>query len=138
MPSNYWILKSEPSTYSFADLQREKRTVWDGIANAQALINLRKMAKGDRALIYHSGDGTALVGLARIEKAAYPDPQLDDPKRVVVDVAAERPLPREVALAQIKSDPEFAELGLVRQPRLSVVPVPEAQWRRLLRMAGLP
>ena len=138
MPANYWILKSEPSTYSFADLQREKRTVWDGIANAQALINLRKMAKGDRALIYHSGDAKALVGLARIEKAAYPDPQLDDPKRVVVDVAAKRPLPREVALGQIKADPAFAELGLVRQPRLSVVPVPETQWRRLLRMAGLP
>jgi predicted RNA-binding protein with PUA-like domain len=133
---NYWILKSEPSVYPFARLVRDGRTVWDGITNALALQHLRTMAPGDRALIYHSNEGKALVGLARIASAPYQDPKSDDPKRAVVDVEAERPLPREVTLAEIKADPAFAELGLVRLSRLSVVPVPPAMWKRLLTLAG--
>lgn len=136
MPS-YWILKTEPSEYSFARLLAERRTVWDGISNALALQHLRAMSAGDRALIYHSGEERALVGLARISRAALPDPRLDDPRRVVVEVTAERPLPRAVTLAAIKADPTFGRLGLVRQSRLSVVPVSPAEWRRLLAMAGL-
>lgn len=133
-----WILKSEPSVYSFQDLERDRRTVWDGITNAQALINLRAMQPGDQAMIYHSGDGKELVGLARITSAAYPDPKGDNPKHVVVDIEPVRPLARLVSLAAIKAEPAFADLGLVRQGRLSVVPVNAEQWRRLLKMAGTP
>ena len=132
----YWILKTEPSTYAFADLEREGRTVWDGVANAQALIHIRTMRPGDQALIYHSGDERAAVGLAAIVSEPYPDPQLDDPKRVVVDVEPVRRLAQPVALAAIKAEPEFAQMGLVRQPRLSVVPISAKQWQILLRLAG--
>jgi predicted RNA-binding protein with PUA-like domain len=133
----YWILKTEPSTYAYDDLEKDGSTVWNGVKNAQALIHIRSMKAGDRALIYHSGDGKALVGLARVTAAPYPDPAAGDPKLVVVDIEAERRLPREVTLAQIKAEPAFAQLGLVRQGRLSVVPVPPDQWRRLLAMAGV-
>lgn len=132
----YWILKTEPSTYSFADLQREGRTVWDGVANNTALIHIRSMQPGDEALIYHSGDERRAVGLARIASAPYADPKLDDPKRVVVDVEIGRSLAQPVSLATIKADPFFAQLGLVRLPRLSVVPVSAEQWRTLLCLAG--
>lgn len=131
----YWILKTEPSEFSFADLRRDKRARWDGIGNAQALIHLRQMVKGDGVLIYHSGAEKALVGRAQVLGAAYPDPAKADPKLVVVDVAAGAPLARPVSLAAIKADPAFRELGLVRQSRLSVVPVPEVLWRRLGAMA---
>ena len=133
----YWILKTEPSTYSYADLERERRAVWDGVKNAQALIHIRSMKAGDRALIYHSGDGKAVVGLARITSAPYADPAAADPKLAVVDIEPERRLPREVTLTEIKAEPAFAQLGLVRQGRLSVVPVPPDQWRKLLAMAGV-
>ncbi|HEX6289546.1 MAG TPA: EVE domain-containing protein [Herpetosiphonaceae bacterium] len=132
----YWILKTEPSSYAFADLEREGRTVWDGVANAQALIHIRAMHSGDEALIYHSGDERAAVGLARIVSEPYADPQLDDPKRVVVDVAAVRRLSQLINLSAIKARPEFADFGLVRQSRLSVVPVSADQWQSLLHMAG--
>lgn len=132
----YWILKTEPTEFSFADLRRDKRARWDGISNAQALIHLRQMAKGDEVLIYHSGAVKALVGRAKVLGAAYPDPAKADPKLVVVDVAAGAPLVRPVPLAAIKADPAFKDLGLVRQSRLSVVPVREDLWRRLAAMAG--
>lgn len=132
---NYWILKSEPSVYPFERLATDGRTVWDGVANAQALQNIRAMRPGDRALIYHSNDGKELVGLARIASGPYPDPAQDDPKLAVVDVEYDRPLPRRVTLAELKADPAFAGLGLVRQSRLSVVPVEPALWKRILAMA---
>jgi predicted RNA-binding protein with PUA-like domain len=132
----YWILKTEPSTYAFADLEHDGRTVWDGVANAQALINIRAMQPGDEVLIYHSGDERAAVGLAQIVSPVYSDPQLDDPKRVVVDVKAVRRLAQPVTLATIKADPMFAQFTLVRQSRLSVVPVTAEQWHALLRLAG--
>ncbi len=132
----YWILKTEPTAYSFDDLQREGRTVWDGVANAQALNNIRRMQPGDEALIYHSGDERAAVGLARIVSEPYPDPALDDPKRTVVDVEAVRRLEQPVTLVAIKDASTFAQLALVRQPRLSVVPVDEEQWRRLVELGG--
>ena len=133
----YWILKSEPSAYAYADLERDGRTVWDGIRNAQALIHLRTMKKGDRALFYHTGDEKAIVGLAQIASDAYPDPTASDAKLVVVDLIPERALKRAVSLAEIKGDPAFAELGLVRHSRLSVVPVPPEQWKRLLAAGGV-
>ena len=131
----YWILKTEPSTYSFDQLEEEGRTRWDGISNAQALIHLRSMRPGDQALVYHSGAEKAIVGRARIASAAYPDPGGTDPRLVVVDVEAGRRLKRAVPLADIKADPAFAQLALVRQPRLSVVPVAAEQWKRLLALA---
>jgi predicted RNA-binding protein with PUA-like domain len=132
----YWILKTDADTYSFDQLAHERRAVWDGVSNALALKHIRSMAKGDRAFIYHSGDEKALVGLARIASDPYPDPKAGDPKLTVVDVEAGSPLARPVTLAAIKSDPAFADLGLVRMSRLSVVPVPADQWKRLLAMAG--
>ncbi|PLS78664.1 MAG: EVE domain-containing protein [Chloroflexi bacterium] len=126
-----WLLKTEPSTYSFADLERDGTTVWDGVANAQALIYLRQMQLGDQLLIYHSGDERAVVGRAEIVSTPYPDPQLGDPKRVVVDVQVRQRLPQPIALAAIKADPAFAQFGLVRLPRLSVMPVPDELWAKL-------
>ena len=131
----YWILKTEPSTYSFDRLVKERRAVWDGVSNALALKHLRSMAKGDHAGIYHTGDEKALVGLARIASDPYPDPKDDDPKLAVVDIEAGDRLAHPVTLATIKADPAFAELGLVRMSRLSVVPVPADQWKRLLTLA---
>jgi predicted RNA-binding protein with PUA-like domain len=132
----YWILKTEPSAYSFADLQHEGRTVWDGVSNAQALIHIRSMQAGDHALIYHSGDERAAVGLARIVSNPYADPVLNDPKRAVVDVEPVRLLAQPVSLSTIKAEPEFAQLGLVRQSRLSIVPVSGEHWNMLMRLAG--
>lgn len=129
----YWILKTEPSEYSFADLARDRRTRWDGVSNPVALRNLRAMQEGDRVMIYHTGNEKRIVGLARVASGPYPDP--GDGRLVVVDVAAEGPLAQPVTLAAIKADPAFRDLALVRQGRLSVVPVPEALWKRLMEMA---
>jgi predicted RNA-binding protein with PUA-like domain len=134
----YWILKTDTDTYSFDDLAREHRAVWDGVSNALALKHIRSMAKGDQVLIYHSGDEKALVGLARVASAPYPDPKQDDPKLVVVDIEAGKRLPRPVTLATVKADPAFADLALVRMSRLSVIPVSEAHWKRLLALADGP
>jgi predicted RNA-binding protein with PUA-like domain len=132
--ARHWVLKTEPSTYGFPDLVRDRRTRWDGVSNPVALRHLRSMLQGDDALIYHTGNEKALVGLARIASAPYPDPS--DSKLVVVDLEPVKPLPRAVSLAEIKAEPAFANLGLVRVPRLSVVPVEPAQWKRMLAMAG--
>lgn len=134
--ANHWILKTDTDTYSFDDLVRDRRTVWDGVSNALALKHLRAMAKGDPVMIYHSGDDKAIVGLATIVSDPYPDPKAKDPRLVVVDIQAGERLPTPVSLATIKADPAFAELGLVRMSRLSVVPAAPAQWRRLLTLAG--
>jgi predicted RNA-binding protein with PUA-like domain len=133
--ARHWVLKTEPAEYGFADLTRYRRTRWEGISNPVALKHLRSMRESDDALIYHTGNEKAVVGLARIASAPYPDPK--DPKLVVVDVEAGKPLPRTVPLAEIKAEPSFAELGLVRVPRLSVVPLEPAQWKRLLGMGGM-
>jgi predicted RNA-binding protein with PUA-like domain len=133
----YWILKTDADTYPFDQLERERRAVWDGVTNALALKHIRSMAPDDAALIYHSNVGKEIVGLARIVSAPYPDPKREDPRLVVVDLEADRRLPKPVALAAIKADPAFADLGLVRMSRLSVIPVPADLWKRLLNMAGL-
>jgi predicted RNA-binding protein with PUA-like domain len=134
--ANYWILKTDTDSYPFEQLERERRAVWDGVTNALALKHIRSMAKGDHALIYHSGDEKALVGLARIVSDPYADPNSDDPRIVVVDIEAGKRVPRPVTLAEVKADPAFADLGLVRMSRLSVIPVPADQWKRLLSMTG--
>lgn len=129
-----WLLKTEPSDYSFTDLERDGGTTWDGINNNWALKNLRQLRKGDRALIYHTGNERAVVGEARIDSDPYPDPQTEEARLVVVDVAPVRAWQRRVTLAEIKSDPAFADFDLVRFSRLSVVPVPARLWKRLERM----
>jgi predicted RNA-binding protein with PUA-like domain len=133
----YWILKTDTDTYPFDQLQREGRAVWDGVTNALALKHIRSMTNGDEALIYHSGDEKALVGLARIISDPYPDPKSTDPKLAVVEIEAGKRVPRAVTLSEVKADPAFADLGLVRMSRLSVIPVPPAQWSRLLSMTGV-
>ncbi len=131
-----WILKTDADTYPFDQLERERNTVWDGVTNSLALKHIGAMVPGDQALIYHSNVGKELVGLARITSAPYPDPRRTDPKLLVVEVEVDRRLPKPVTLAAVKSDPRFADLGLVRMSRLSVIPVPPNQWKMLLAMAG--
>jgi predicted RNA-binding protein with PUA-like domain len=136
--SSSWLLKTEPTTYSYDQLEKEGRTTWDGVRNNLALAHLRTMKAGDRVLIYHTGAEKAVIGLAKVAKAAYPDPKQDDPKLVVVDVIPERRLERPVTLAEVKAEASLKDLALVRMGRLSVMPVNPAQWKRLLEMGGLP
>jgi predicted RNA-binding protein with PUA-like domain len=130
-----WLLKTEPDCYSWADLEREKKTAWDGITNALALKHLRTMKKGDLALIYHTGGERAAVGVAEIVSNPRPDPKEDDEKLVVVDIKAKKKLANPVALDVIKADKAFAGWDLLRISRLSVVPVPEAMWKRIEQLA---
>ncbi len=134
--NRFWLLKTEPEVYSFADLQRDTMTVWDGVANNTALMNIRAMRPGDHALIYHSGDERQAVGIAQITSAPYADPKQTDQKLVVVDIKPLRLLAQPVTLAAVKADPFFASFTLVKQGRLSVVAVTPDQWMRLLAMAG--
>ena len=134
--AGYWILKTDADTYPFDQLARERRAVWDGVTNALALKHIRSMKQGDRAFIYHSGDEKALVGLARVASAPYADPKAGDPKLAVVDIEAGERLRSPITLAAVKADPAFADLGLVRMSRLSVIPVPAPQWKRLLDLGG--
>jgi predicted RNA-binding protein with PUA-like domain len=132
---NYWILKTEPSTYSFDDLVREKRTVWDGVKNAVALRNIGRMKPGDPVMIYHTGDEKSVVGLAEVASNPYADPKSSDPGLLVVELIAGKPLRRPVTLAAIKGEKAFADLALVRMGRLSVVSATKEQWDRLLEMS---
>ncbi len=131
----YWLLKTEPSTYSWSDLVRAGRAVWDGVRNPTALANLRKMRPGDHAFVYHTGSEKAIVGIAKVASEAYPDPKDTDPRLVVVDLVPLKPVPAPVTLATIKADPRFADFALVRIGRLSVVPVSAGQWEALLALA---
>jgi predicted RNA-binding protein with PUA-like domain len=132
-----WLMKTEPEDYNWDRLVAEGGTGWDGVRNHQAAANMRAMQKGDRAFFYRSLVDPAIIGIMEITRAAYADP--DDPagKWVRVDVAPVRPLPREVSLKAIKADPALADLALVRQSRLSVMPVSDAHWALITRMAGL-
>jgi predicted RNA-binding protein with PUA-like domain len=130
-----WLLKTEPSTYSFDDLAREKATVWSGVKNATALIHIRAMKKGDAALIYHTGDERAAVGTATIASNSYPDPKERNEKIVVVDIKAGKRLANPVSLDVIKSDPVFKNWDLLRISRLSVMPIPDAMWARIMELA---
>jgi len=133
---SYWILKTEPTAYSYDRLEKEKTAVWDGVANPVALKNLRAMEKGDELMIYHTGAEKAVIGTATVTTEAYPDPKANDPAMVVIDVKVGKRLPRPVTLVQIKADATFAEMALVRQGRLSVVPATPAQWKRLLALSA--
>ena len=133
----YWLLKTEPSDYSYADLSRDGKTVWDGVSNNLALKHLRNMKAGDLAFLYHTGKERALVGIAEVISDPYPDPKKSDVKLVVVDVKAREELPQSVSLAEVKAVLEFSDFPLVRLPRLSVMPVTPPQWNRLLAMTGV-
>jgi predicted RNA-binding protein with PUA-like domain len=134
---NRWILKTDSDVYPFEQLEREHRAVWDGVSNPVALRHIRSMVTGDPLMIYHSGATKEIVGLARVVSAPYPDPKQPEGKLTVVEIEAGRRFPKTVTLKTIKADPAFAALALVRQPRLSVIPVPEPQWNRLLTLGGL-
>jgi predicted RNA-binding protein with PUA-like domain len=131
----HWLLKTEPGTYSWADLARKKRDRWDGVRNHQARNNLAAMSVGDPALIYHSGSNKSAVGLAKVLKAAYPEPGADEPRWLAVDVEAVRALERPVARAEMKQDPKLADMALLKQSRLSVVPLSKAEFDAILRIA---
>ena len=126
-----WLLKTEPEAYSYDQLEEEGSTCWDGVKNPAALKNIREMKAGDRAFVYHTGKEKAVVGIAKVVKAAYPDPESKNPKLVVVDIKAERRLGRPMTLAEIKALPVFEDSPLVRQGRLSVVPLTAKQWRTI-------
>lgn len=132
----YWLFKSDPETYGYDDLEREQKAVWDGVKNPVALKNLRACKKGDRIFIYHTGEEKAIIGLAEVVGEAYPDPKKKDPKLAVVDIKAILRLSRSVSLSEVKQRKEFSDFALVRLPRLSVMPVTEAQWKGLMKMAG--
>jgi predicted RNA-binding protein with PUA-like domain len=132
----YWLIKSEPSSYAWSQLVKEKHTAWTGVRNPQASINLKAMKVGDRCFFYHSGEGKEIVGIAEVTKAAYADPTDKAGKAVAVDVKAVGPVKTPVTLAAIKADPKFTEFKLVRQSRLSVVPVSDAHAALILKMSG--
>lgn len=131
---NYWLVKTEPSAYSYDDMAREQTAVWDGVKNPVAIRNLKAMHPGDQVLVYHTGDEKAVVGWATVVSAPYPDPK--HAGLVAIDLKAHRRLPQPVTLAQIKADKTFVDLPIVKQGRLSVSPVTAPQWKRVLQLAG--
>jgi predicted RNA-binding protein with PUA-like domain len=126
-----WLLKTEPTDYSYDELEEEGRTRWDGVSNPAALKNSRAMKAGDRAFLYHTGKEKAAVGVVEIVSEAYPDPEAKDPRRVVVDVEPRGRLGRPVTLGEMKALPAFEGSPLVRQGRLSVVPLTADQWKTI-------
>jgi predicted RNA-binding protein with PUA-like domain len=132
----YWLVKSEPTKYSFADLQRDGRTVWDGVRNNAAALHLKAMKTGDEALYYHSQEGKAVVGVAKVVREAFPDASDPTGRFVAVELAPVRALNTPVALAQMKANPALAKLEMIRQGRLSVSPVRPEEWAAILTMGG--
>ena len=132
---NHWLFKTEPTVYSFQQLQKDNKTVWDGVTNNLALKNLKDIKKGDLIFIYHTGDERQAVGIARALGGAYPDPSKKDPKLLVVDIEAVKPLPSPVTLAQVKADKQLANFDLVRNSRLSIMKVSDEQWEIMEGMA---
>jgi len=130
----HWLIKSEPSVYGWDQFVKEKRTSWTGVRNPQASLNLKAMKPGDLCFFYHSNEGKEIVGIAKVLKAAYPDPTDKAGKAVTVDVGAVEPVKQAVTLAAIKAEPKLKDFGLVRQSRLSVVPVNDEQWKLIMKM----
>lgn len=136
MTTQYWLVKSEPATYSWADLVRDGKTDWTGVRNFAARNHLAAMRKGDRALFYHSGAEKAVVGVAEVSRSAFPDPTTDEEGWVAVELKAAGPLPRPVTLAAIKAEPSLAGMVLLRISRLSVQPVTAAEFAQVRKLAG--
>lgn len=131
----YWLAKSEPSTYSWDQLVKDKQTVWDGVRNYAARLHLRAMKKGDEVLFYHSNEGTEIVGIAKVAKEAYQDPGTDEDWSAV-DLKSHKKLKKPVTLAQVKADKRLANMALVRLGRLSVQPVTDEEWKIIMELAG--
>jgi len=130
-----WLFKTEPSVYSYQQLEKDKKTMWDGVANNLALKHLKDIKKGDLILIYHTGDERQAVGIARALGGAYPDPSKGNPRMLVVDIEAVKPLPKPVTLAEVKANKKLANFDLVRLSRLSIMKVSDEQWEILEGMA---
>ncbi len=134
MARRHWLVKSEPEAYAWERLVREGRAVWDGVRNAQARNHLAEMVRGDPVLFYHTGDARQVVGIAKVARTAYPEPGAGDPRWVAVDLVPLRALRRPVSLAEIKACRELAEIALVRQGRLSVMPLEREHYDRILAL----
>jgi len=132
----YWLVKSEPSSYAWERLVKEGRAHWDGVRNHQAAANLKAMKVGDRAFFYHSNEGLAVVGIAEITKTAYPDPSDKTGKFVMVDLKPVMALKQPVTLGDIKAEPRLKDIALIRQSRLSVMPIEAAAWKLICKMGG--
>jgi predicted RNA-binding protein with PUA-like domain len=130
---NYWLVKTEPDTFSWNDLVRDKKAVWDGVRNFQARTHLKKMEKGDVVLIYHTGDEKAVIGISTVTKTGYPEPA--DPDWIAVDLAPKAPLKKNVTLAQIKADKRLVDMVLVRAARLSVQPVKQEEFDIIIALS---
>lgn len=136
MTTQYWLVKSEPETYAWADLVRDRHTAWTGVRNYSARLHLKAMRPGDTVLFYHSGEAKSIAGLAKVTKAAFPDTTADEEGWVAVELAPVKPLPSPVTLAQIKADAALKTMELVRQSRLSVSPVRPAEFARIRQLGG--
>jgi len=131
---NYWLVKTEPDTYSYDDLEKDKKTCWDGVRNFQARSNLKKMQEGDQVFIYHTGDEKAIVGIGKVAKDAYPEPA--DNEWIAVDLVPLKKLKNSVSLAQIKADKRLSDMTLVRAARLSVQSVTKEQFDYIISLSG--
>ena len=134
---NYWLVKSEPFKYSWDQFVKDKQTFWDGVRNYQARNNLKAMEPGDQVLFYHSNEGLAVVGIAEVVRAAYPDPTIDDERWVAVDLKPIKPVPNPVTLAEMKQMPGLEQLSLIKQSRLSVCGLTEDEYNLILKMGGI-
>ena len=135
-PAGFWLVKQEPETYSWDDLVRDGKTDWTGVRNFQARNNLRQMKVGDRVLFYHSGSGKCVVGIAEVAKAGYPDPTADDPQWLAVDIRPLKQLKQNVTLDEIKSHAKLKDMLLVRQSRLSVMPVTKEEFETIVALGA--
>ena len=133
---NYWLVKSEPFKYSWGQLVKDKKIIWDGVRNYAARINLRAMKKGDEVLFYHSNEGMEIVGIAKVEKEAFQDPTTEDERWVAVELKALKKLKNTVSLVEIKNDKRLNGIALVRLGRLSVQPVTKEEWKIIMELAG--
>ena len=136
MTTQYWLVKSEPETYSWDDFVRDTKTDWTGVRNFAARNNLKAMRPGDEVCFYHSNTGKSIVGLATVSRPAFPDPTADEEGWVAVELKPLAPLPRPVTLAQIKAEPALKDIALIRQSRLSVMPLRAAEFTRLKKLGG--
>ncbi|MCE9507282.1 MAG: EVE domain-containing protein [Alphaproteobacteria bacterium] len=133
----YWLMKSEPAVYSWEQMAGDKKTVWSGVRNHQAANNMKAMKPGDRAFFYHSNDGREIAGIVKVSRPYHSDPTDTSGKFGMVEVTAEKPLKKPVALAEIKAQPQLRNMALVRQSRLSVSPVTAAEWVAICKMGGI-
>jgi len=133
---SYWLVKQEPTKYPFEQLVKDKKTTWDGVRNYQARNNLQAMKKGDRVLYYHSNVGQEVVGVCEVAKEAFPDPSTDDARWVAVELSAVKALKKPVTLERIKADPQLRDIPLVKQSRLSVMPLEPAAFTRIEKLGG--